>query len=104
MEDSMGSEHGRCHERGRQELRKIRRLAAAPGGQSGKAVRRGQLGRLGIRLAGSNIRIALMVSLKVGPGVDADLHDVAQEFPAVSLHSLVLLRLVPGNAQTESEV
>jgi hypothetical protein len=44
MEDSVKTEHGRCHERRGQELRKIRRLAEARGGQSGNAVRGGQFG------------------------------------------------------------
>src|SRR5262245_50502603 len=54
--------------------------------------------------AASEVRIALVAGLKIGPGLDAALRELAQELPARGLENLVGQEGVPGDAQPQSEV
>src|SRR5215467_15406704 len=52
----------------------------------------------------SDVRIALVARLKIDPGRDVALRELAQELPARGLEHLIGQEGVPGDAQPEGEV
>src|SRR5262249_11181523 len=54
--------------------------------------------------AASDVRIALVTRLKIGPGRDVALRELAQELPARRLEHLIGQEGVPGDAKPEGVV